>query len=274
MQIPEIELNNGIKIPVIGLGVYKTDSQQEMTDAVQWALEAGYKSFDTAQMYKNEEILGNALKALGVKREDIFITSKVDLANMGYDKTLYSFNESLEKLQTDYLDMFLVHWPGQQKERLVETYKAMEELYKQGKIKVLGVSNCEPKHIEWILEECEITPAVNQVERHPLLNEKELENWCSKHNIKLEAWSPLIRGNINLPQIVNLAEKYNKTPAQIILRWDIQSGYIVIPKSVNKNRIFENADIFSFELSPEDMEILSNMDCGHRTSFDPNTFDF
>ena len=274
MQIPEIELNNGIKIPVIGLGVYKTDSQQEMTDAVQWALEAGYRSFDTAQMYKNEEILGNALKALGVKREDIFITSKVDLANMGYDKTLYSFNESLEKLQTDYLDMFLVHWPGQQKERLVETYKAMEELYKQGKIKVLGVSNCEPKHIEWILEECEITPAVNQVERHPLLNEKELENWCSKHNIKLEAWSPLIRGNINLPQIVNLAEKYNKTPAQIILRWDIQSGYIVIPKSVNKNRIFENADIFSFELSPEDMEILSNMDCGHRTSFDPNTFDF
>lgn len=274
MQIPEIELNNGIKIPVIGLGVYKTDSQQEMTDAVQWALEAGYRSFDTAQMYKNEEILGNALKALGVKREDIFITSKVDLANMGYDKTLYSFNESLEKLQTDYLDMFLVHWPGQQKERLVETYKAMEELYKQGKIKVPGVSNCEPKHIEWILEECEITPAVNQVERHPLLNEKELENWCSKHNIKLEAWSPLIRGNINLPQIVNLAEKYNKTPAQIILRWDIQSGYIVIPKSVNKNRIFENADIFSFELSPEDMEILSNMDCGHRTSFDPNTFDF
>ena len=274
MTLATVKLNNGIDIPILGLGVYNTTSYDEMLNAVKWALEAGYRSFDTAQMYKNEDILGRALEELKVNREDIFITSKVNLGNMGYENTINSFKQSLSKLKTDYLDMFLIHWPGQQKERLVETYKALEDLNKQGKVRAIGVCNCEIKHLEWILDGCEVPPAINQIERHPLLNEKHLEKWCKDKNIKLEAWAPLMRGKLNLAPILSIAEKYKKTPAQVVLRWDIQGGYIVIPKSVHKDRIFENADIFSFELDESDMEILDNMDHGFRTSFDPETFDF
>ncbi len=274
MTLAKVSLNNGVEIPILGLGVYNTTSYDEMLNAVKWAMEAGYRSFDTAQMYKNEDILGNALQELKIKREDIFLTSKVNLGNMGYENTIKSFEQSISKLKTDYLDMFLIHWPGQQKDRLLDTYKALEDLNKDGKIRVIGVCNCEVKHLEWILESCEIPPAVNQVERHPLLNEKHLEAWCKDKNIKLEAWAPLMRGNLNLPQILAIAEKYKKTPAQVVLRWDVQDGYIVIPKSVHKERIFENSDIFSFELDKEDMETLSSMDQGVRTSFDPETFDF
>ena len=269
-----LKLNNGIEIPVLGLGVYLTTDYNEMFNAVKWAIEAGYRSFDTAQMYGNEDLLGKAIRELKINRNEIFLTSKVNLQNMGYEKTLRSFDETLAKLQTDYLDMFLVHWPGQQKERLIQTYSAMEKLYSEGRIRAIGVCNCEAKHIEWILESCKTVPVINQVERHPLLNEAKLGKWCFEKNIKMEAWAPLMRGNLDLPQIKQLAEKYGKTPAQIILRWDIQSGYIVIPKSVHKERIFENADIFSFELEKEDMAILDSMDTGFRTSYDPETFDF
>ncbi len=268
------KLNNGVEIPVLGLGVYLTDDYGEMKDTVKWAIEKGYTSFDTAQMYKNEHLLGNAIKDLKLNRDKLFITSKVDIKNMGYENTLKSFEESREKLQASYIDMFLVHWPGQKKERLIETYKAMEDLYKQGKIRVIGVCNCEPKHLNWILEECETVPAINQVERHPFFNDKKLFDWCNQRNIRLEAWAPLNRGNFDNPRIKKIAEKYNRTPAQIILRWDIQSGYIVIPKSVHKERIFENANIFDFELREEDIENLNNMNTGARTSFDPATFDF
>lgn len=274
MSFITTKLNNDVEIPVLGLGVYLTTDYEEMKNSVKWAFEAGYTSFDTAQMYKNEHLLGQAISELGLNRQDLFITSKVNLENMGYENTIRSFDESLGKLKTDYLDMFLVHWPGQQKERLIQTYKAMEFLYKNGKIRAIGVCNCEPKHLDWILDDCEIIPAVNQVERHPLLNENSLFDWCSKKSIKLEAWSPLIRGNFDNPKISTIAQKYGKTSAQVILRWDIQSGYIVIPKSVHRERIFENANIFDFELSQEDMEILNDMDAGHRTSYDPVTFDF
>lgn len=268
------KLNNGVEIPVVGLGVYQTNSFEEMLNAVKWASDAGYTSFDTAQMYKNENLLGKALKEAGLDRKELFITSKVDLHNMGYENTIKSFEESLQKLETEYLDLFLVHWPGQKKERLVETYKAMENLYKQGKIRAIGVCNCEPKHIDWILEECEVVPAINQVERHPFQNDKKLFEFCSQKGINLEAWAPLNRGNFDNPKIKEIANWYERTPAQIILRWDIQSGYIVIPKSVHRERIFENADIFNFELSIEDMETLDNMNTGVRTSFAPETFDF
>ncbi len=274
MVLKTVKLNNAVEIPILGLGVYNTNGYEEMLNAVKWAIEAGYRSFDTAQMYKNEDILGNALAELKVNRQEIFITSKVNLGNMGYENTINSFQKSIANLKTDYLDMFLIHWPGQQKERLIKTYKALEDLYKDGKVRVIGVCNCEIKHLEWILENCEIPPAINQVERHPLLNEKHLETWCLDKDIKLEAWAPLMRGKLDLPAILAIAEKYKKTPAQIVLRWDIQDGYIVIPKSVHKERIFENADIFSFELDKYDMEILNNMDHGYRTSFDPATFDF
>lgn len=270
----DVTLNNGVKMPVLGLGVYKTLDLKQMQDAVDGALKAGYRSFDTAQMYGNEDLLGEAIQKSGINRQDVFLTSKVDTGNMGYQKTLDSFAVSLEKLKTDYLDLFLVHWPGQQKQRLRETWRAMEELCRAKKIRAIGVCNCVPRHLEWIMEDSDIIPAVNQVERHPLLNQEKLSSWCSKFQIQLEAWAPLLRGNFDLPQIQSLAGKYAKTPAQIILRWDIQSGFIVIPKSVHEERIFENADIFDFELSQEDMQIINQMNNGHTTSFDVETYDF
>lgn len=269
-----VKLNNGVEMPVLGLGVYKMLDADEMKSAVNAALEAGYRSFDTAQMYHNESLLGQVLSDTGIARKNIFLTSKVDTGNMGYQKTLDSFEESLEKLRTDYLDLFLVHWPGQQKQRLQETWKALEELCDAKKIRAIGVCNCMPKHIDWLCENGGTVPAVNQVERHPLNNEQSLQDWCSLRNIIMEAWAPLIRGNFNIPEITGLAEKYGKTPAQIILRWDIQSGYIVIPKSVHRERIFENAAIFDFEISREDMDILNRLDTGYTTSFNPETYDF
>lgn len=269
-----VTLNNGVKMPIFGLGVYKTLDMEEMQHAVDWALKAGYRSFDTAQMYKNEHMLGEALEKSGVAREEIFLTSKVDLGNTGYEKTRASFAESLKKLRTDYLDLFLVHWPGQQKERLQETWKAMEELCAEGKIRAIGVCNCKPRHIGWLTENGGTLPAVNQIERHPLFNQRELVEWCQKQNIYVEAWAPLARGNILLPEIQALAEKYKKTPAQIVLRWDIQSDCIAIPKSVHENRIFENVDIFDFELAEEDMKLLGGLDAGKTTGWDLETFDY
>ncbi len=270
----DVALNNGVKMPVLGLGVYKTLEPSEMKTAVNAALEAGYRSFDTAQMYQNEELLGAALETSAIDRSALFLTSKVDLGNMGYQAVLDSFEVSLKKLKTDYLDLFLVHWPGQQKLRLQETWRAMEALYAAKKVRAIGVCNCLPRHLEWILEMRGVVPAVNQVERHPLRVGRELQDWCAARGIRMEAWSPLIRGNFNLPAILALAEKYQKTPAQIILRWDIQGGYVVIPKSVHPERIVENAGIFDFSLEPADMAVLDGLDIGHTISRDPRTYDF
>lgn len=270
----DITLNNGVKMPVLGLGVYKTLDPAQMQNAINSALKAGYRSFDTAQMYKNEDLLGQALLNTDIKRQELFLTSKVDTGNMGYQKTLSSFADSLEKLQTDYLDLFLIHWPGQKKERLQETWKALEELYNAKKIRAIGVCNCTSRHLTWIMENSTVIPAINQVERHPLLNQAELITWCAKYQIHIEAWAPLLRGSFDLPKITALAEKYKKSPAQIILRWDIQEGVIVIPKSVHEDRIIQNADIFDFELSPEDMDTLNQMNTGHTTSFDVDSYDF
>ena len=270
----DIELNNGVKMPVLGLGIYKMTDEGEMKDAVQHALAAGYRSFDTAQMYGNEGMLGNVLEKTDISRENLFLTSKVDTGNMGYEKTRASFTRSLEELKTDYLDLFLVHWPGQKKQRLLDTWSAMEELYFQGKIRAIGVCNCQIRHLEWILENSRVTPAVNQVERNPLMNDEELFLWCREKGIQMEAWRPLLKGNVDLPEIAELAGKYGKTPAQILLRWEIQSGYIVIPKSVHQERIFENADIFDFELDETDMSQLSSMNTGKHSSHDPESYDF
>lgn len=270
----DITLNNGITMPILGLGVYKTLDLSEMQRAVDGAFRAGYTSFDTAQMYENEQLLGEALEKSGVGREKIFLTSKVDLGNMGYQNTKDSFAASLEKLRTDYLDLFLVHWPGQKKERLQETWRAMEELLSAGKIRAIGVCNCTPRHIGWLTENGGTLPAVNQIERHPLFNQNGLAAWCMEQGIRVEAWAPLVRGGFALPGIVLLAEKYRRTPAQIILRWDIQSGCIVIPKSVHEERITENADIFDFELEAEDMRTIDAMETGYTTGWDLESFDY
>lgn len=269
-----VTLNNGVKMPVLGLGVYLATDAKEMQNAVRYAMEAGYRSFDTAQMYHNEELLGEALELSGVPRKEYFLTSKVDTCNMGYENTRRTFQESLKKLKTDYFDLFLIHWPGQRKERLIESWRALEEFYKEGKARAIGVCNCLPRHLNWIMEECEVVPALNQIERHPLWNPTELFAWCKERGIQPEAWAPLIRGSFDIPQIQELAAKYKKTGAQIILRWDVQSGYMVIPKSVHKDRIIENADIFDFELEEEDMKLIDGLHTGFTTGWDLETYDY
>lgn len=269
-----IKLNNGVEIPCLGLGVYKTTSKEEMKTAISSAIEAGYRMIDDAQMYGNEELLGEVLKEIGFPRKDLFLVSKVDRGFMSYDKTIASFEETLKKLQTTYLDMFMIHWPGQNKERLLDTWKAMEKLYKEGKIRVLGVCNCCEKHLQWLLDNAEIKPAINQVERNPWNNEKEIEEFCKKYDIKMEAWAPLLKGNFALPEIVEIAKKVNKTPAQVVLRWDYQSHWIVIPKSVHRERIFQNADIFDFSLTEDEMESINKLSKGYHSSHDPETYDF
>ena len=227
-----VSLYNGIEMPLVGLGVFKTNDQKEMDNAVRYALEAGYRSFDTAQMYQNEHILGESLRRLDIVRSDVFLTSKLDNPNQGYDKALLSFEESLRKLKTDYLDLFLIHWPGQKRSRLIESWRALERLHKEGRIRAIGVSNCMKRHLQWMAEDCDVMPAVNQIERHPLLNQNGLAQWCTQRGIQVEAWGPLVRGSFDFPQIREMAARYGKTPAQIILRWNVQSGYAVIPKSV------------------------------------------
>ena len=269
-----ITLNNGVAMPLLGLGVFRTNTPEEMASAVGWAWEAGYRSFDTAQMYGNEALLGDAIRRLGLPRKDLFLTSKINLGNMGRARTLASFQESLERLGTDYLDLVLIHWPGQRPERLVETWQALEELYAAGHVRAIGVSNCLPRHLEMLLEQCSVVPAVNQVERNPLSSANELLAWCRGRGIHLEAWSPLCKGNLDLAPIRHLAEKYGRTPAQIILRWDVQRQVVAIPKSVHRQRIFENATIFDFALEEADMALIDQMDIGRHSSHDPETFDF
>ncbi|MFR4990473.1 aldo/keto reductase [Anaerotruncus colihominis] len=269
-----VSLYNGIEMPLVGLGVFKTNDQKEMDNAVRYAFEAGYRSFDTAQMYQNEHILGESLRRSGIARSDVFLTSKLDNPNQGYDKALLSFEESLRKLKTDYLDLFLIHWPGQKRSRLIESWRALERLHKEGRIRAIGVSNCMKRHLQWMAEDCDVMPAVNQIERHPLLNQNGLAQWCTQRGIQVEAWGPLVRGSFDFPQIREMAARYGKTPAQIILRWNVQSGYAVIPKSVHRDRIFENIDLFDFALDEADMRAIDAMDTGGRTSFDPETFDF
>ena len=268
----DVTLQNGVSMPVLGLGVYKTRTMEEMQHAVDSAVDAGYRSFDTAQMYQNEELLGAALAHASISRNDMFITSKIDLPNMSRDGVAISFAESLKKLQTVYLDLLLVHWPGQQPLRLQEVWAAIEDLYDQKKVRAIGVCNCTEKHLDWIRETCRILPMVNQIERQPLLNQKVLFSYCRRLGIQTEAWSPLLRGNFNIPEIVSLTDKYHKTAAQIILRWDIQSGYVVIPKSVHRERIFENAGIFDFMLAEEDMALIDSLDTGYTTGWDLDTF--
>lgn len=269
----DITLANNIKIPPIGLGVYKMQEGSEMNQAVKAAYENGYRLFDTAQMYGNEAALGTALKENNIPREDIFLVSKVDNGNQWYEKTLESLKITLEKLQTSYLDAFLIHWPGQDKERTLSTWKAMEEAYESGLVKSIGVCNFEICQLQYLMEHCQIRPMINQIEHSPLFHQPELVSYCKEHQIQVIAWAPLQRGNFD-KTICSIAEKHQKTPAQILLRWNIQQGIIPIPKSKNPDRLRENIDIFDFSLKAEDMNALDQLRQEKRTSFDPLTFDF
>ncbi|WMT39060.1 aldo/keto reductase [Paenibacillus sp. D2_2] len=272
-----VTLNNGVKMPRFGLGVYKVQEGEEVIHAVKSAIRAGYRSIDTAALYNNEEGVGQAVREAmtenGLTRDQLFITSKVWNSEQGYEKTLQAFETSLNKLGLDYIDLFLVHWPVKGKYK--DTWRALEKIYEEGKVRAIGVSNFQIHHLEDLLGEAKIVPAVNQVELHPLLSQKELLNYATGKGIYLEAWAPLGQGRVLDDETLKaIGSKYGKTPAQVILRWDLQVGIITIPKSVNEQRIIENADIFNFELSAEEIAQIDGLNKNQRFGPDPDTFDF
>jgi len=266
-------LNNGVKMPWLGFGVFQIDDGQQVEHAVKAALDIGYTSIDTAAAYKNERGVGKSIRESGIPREDIFLTTKVWNEDQRKKRTLAAFEESLKRLETEYVDLYLVHWPV--KGCYQETWNEMEKIYESGRAKAIGVSNFMIHHLENILAESQIVPTVNQVEFHPYLIQPDLLRFCQNHQIQLEAWSPLVKGEIvKEPVAQKLAEEYNKTPAQIVLRWDLQHEVVTIPKSTHSNRIAENAQIYDFELSQEDMKALDALDAGRRTGPDPDNFNF
>jgi len=265
-------LNNGVKMPWFGLGVYKTQEGPEVENAVAAALEAGYRLIDTAALYGNETGVGNAIRASGIRREEVFVTTKVWNSDQGYDETLRAFEASLARLGFDYVDLYLVHWPVKGKYK--DTWRALERLYKEGLTRAIGVSNFHIHHLEDLMASCEVKPAVNQVECHPLLTQTELRKFCREQNIAFQAWAPIMKGQLDLPVLTELAAKYGKTPAQIVLRWDLQSDILTIPKSIRPERIRENANIFDFELSDEDMARIDALNQNSRFGADPDNFNF
>ncbi len=274
-------LHNGIKIPCVGFGTWQTPDDATGVTAVKHALEVGYRHIDTAAGYDNERSVGIAIKESGIKREEIFVTSKLKNTDHGYEATVKAFNKTLEELDTHYLDLYLIHWPNpihfrdNWKEANAGSWKAFEEFYAAGKIKAIGVSNFRPHHLEALLETAKITPMVNQIRLCPGDVHQATLEFCNKHKILLEAYSPLGTGQVfEVEQMQELARKYDKSIAQICLRWSLQCGYLPLPKSVTPSRIEENAQIFDFELSKEDVDMMTNLVgvCGTATDPDQTNF--
>jgi diketogulonate reductase-like aldo/keto reductase len=271
-MVPNIKLNNGVEMPQLGFGVFQVPDA-ETTAAVATALEAGYRSIDTAAAYGNEGSVGRAIAESGLPREELFVTTKLWNADQGYESTLRAFDNSLDLLGLDYLDLYLIHWPVPARERYVETWQAFEKLYADGRVRAIGVSNFQPAHLEKLGGE--VVPAVNQVELHPYLVNEEVRRYDAEHGIATEAWSPLAKGGDLLadPVVTALAREHGRTPAQLVLRWHLQLGNVVIPKSVTPSRIRENLAVFDFELTPDEVAQLSTLDRGERTGPDPDSFD-
>jgi 2,5-diketo-D-gluconate reductase A len=274
MGAPLITLNDGNSIPTLGFGVFKVppaDTEQ----AVSTALQAGYRHIDTAAMYGNERETGRAVAASGVPRDELYLVTKLWNSEQGYDSTLAAFDASMERLAIDYLDLYLVHWPMPEANKFVDTFKAFAHLRDQGRIRSIGVSNFEPEHLAVLVDATGIVPAVNQVELHPRLPQNELREVHARLGIATEAWGPLGQGSLLTdPAVTAVAGDVGRTPAQVLIRWHIQLGNIVIPKSVNPQRIASNFDVFDFELSEKDMATISSLDDGNRLGPDPRTFDF
>ena len=260
------KLNNGIQIPRLGLGVYQVPPGKSTVKAVKYALKIGYKHIDTAMIYGNESDVGKALKDNDVKREDIFITTKVWNSDQGYDSTLKAFESSLKRLGLAYVDLYLIHWPIQ--EKIIETWKALIKLLRNGKVNAIGVSNYSISELKETIQSSDIVPVINQVEFHPFLYQKELLRFCMSNSILLEAYSPLTRGKrLDDPSIVRISKDYGKTPAQILVRWSLQHDLVVIPKSNHEERILENSQVFDFHINQKDMDILDSLDENLRTVF-------
>ncbi|WP_410583366.1 aldo/keto reductase [Amycolatopsis sp. lyj-108] len=272
-DIPTVKLTNGVEMPQLGFGVFQVPDE-ETTAAVKAALDAGYRSIDTAAIYGNEAGVGKALAESGIARDELFITTKLWNSEQGYDATLKAFDASMAKLGLEKLDLYLIHWPTPERDLYRDTWKAFEKLYADGRVRAIGVSNFQPAHLERLLDAGSVTPAVNQVEVHPYLQQVEVREYDAKHGIATEAWSPLAKGGDLLGEdaIKALASKHGRTPAQVVLRWHLQLGNVVIPKSVTPSRIKENLDVFGFTLSEEDIASLAVLDRGERTGPDPDTF--
>ena len=272
-DIPNLTMNDGLTIPQLGFGVFQIPEDETQT-AVSAALESGYRLIDTAQGYRNEEGVGAAIAASDLPRDELFITTKLTNSEQGYDKTLKAFDESMRKLGIDVLDLFLVHWPLPMFDQYVDTWRAFEKLQADGRIRSIGVSNFEIEHFERLFAETDVVPAVNQVELHPQFPQEELRAFHAEHGILTESWGPIGQGKglLENPHIVEVAQKKQRTPAQVVLRWHLQLGCVVIPKSVNPERIRENIAIFDFELDESDLKTIAQVDTGERLGPDPKTF--
>jgi methylglyoxal/glyoxal reductase len=268
-----VELNNGVEMPWLGFGVFQIPEGEQTYQAVRTALDAGYRSIDTAAVYGNEAGVGRAVRQSGVARQELFITTKVWNDNLRSGTTLQAIDRSLDLLQMDYVDLYLVHWPV--RDKYVDAWLAMEEILASNKVRAIGVSNFLIHHLEDIITAGSVVPAANQIEYHPLLQSADLHHFCILNGIQLEAWAPLIQGQgMGHPVIQHIAEKHAKSPAQVLLRWDLQKGVVTIPKSVRRERIEENANIFDFLLDAEDMAEIASLDEGKRIGADPDTFNF
>lgn len=268
-----VRLAGDVQMPWLGLGLWRMSAGVEVERAVAWALEAGYRSFDTASIYANEDSLGAALRASGLSREQLFVTTKLWNSDPGYEPALRAFDASLQRLGLEQVDLYLIHWP--RAEAMTETWRALERVHREGRARAIGVSNFLVHHLEALLGRCEIPPRVNQVEYHPRLAQPELLAFCNQRGIQLEAWAPLMKGRLDsVPELAGIARRYGKSPAQLALRWELQHGVVTIPKSVHRERILENANIFDFEISPADMAALDALDRGERVGPHPDHFVF
>jgi 2,5-diketo-D-gluconate reductase A len=273
-DVPQITLNNGVEIPQLGFGVFQIEPDRTK-EATLLALEAGYRHIDTAEMYGNERQVGEAVRESGLDRTDVFITSKLNNGYHAYDDALQAFDRSLAEMELERLDLFLIHWPLAQVSDFVETWRAMEEMYRSGRVRAIGVSNFQPHHLRRLLNETEVVPAINQVEVHPYLTQDEVRAFDAEHGIATEAWSPIARGRVVDDPVINrIGRAHDKTPAQVTLRWHVQRGDIVFPKSVKRSRMEENFRIFDFELGPDEMGDISALDRGERTGPDPDSFSY
>lgn len=270
-------LQGGVSMPWLGLGVFQVADNEGLILAVKAAVAHGYRSIDTAAIYENERGVGQAVaEALAenhLTREDLFITSKVWNADLGYEETLAAFETSLKKLGLEYLDLYLIHWPVKGKYK--EAWRALETLYQAGRVRAIGVSNFQIHHLEDLLKDAAVKPMVNQVELHPYLSQQDLRSFCREQGIQIEAWAPLMQGGLlNQPDLQEIAAKYGKSVAQVILRWDLQHGIVTIPKSTKEQRIIENASLFDFELGTDDMARIDSLNRDQRVGPDPDNFDF